>query len=354
MRSRSVMEGLQVTFTYIGAVIGAGFATGQEIVRFFSIYGPDGVKGCLFAGVMLALAGALIVQTAVQERITNYRQYVEQLFGGRLILFFDVLLALFLYGGLVVMFVAGGSLFTQLFSLPGWTGFLITGIFIYFTLLMGEEGILWLNTAMVPGIIILIIFVAGWGTHNYQINIMKNPGVVPGWPGEWIYSAILYVSYNLILGMTVLSSLDIKKAASGIAGAIVGGIFLGCLAALICAALLVQGSAVSAQEIPMLALSAKVSPFAVWVYSFVLWTAILTTAVGNAFGLFKRMSGRLKWPRPLLALLVILPAALFVDWQLSAAIGTIYPLLGYSGLIFLGAIIYRGACALIRAFCPKW
>jgi uncharacterized membrane protein YkvI len=352
MRSKNIMEGLQVAFTYIGAIIGAGFATGQEIMRFFAVHGADGVKGCVFAGVMLALTGALIVYTVVHERITNYRQYVERLFGGRMTVFFDLLLAFFLYGGLIVMFVAGGSLFTQLFHLPGWTGFLITGVFLYTSLLMGEEGILWLNTAMVPGMILLILFVAGLGTVNYETAPLSVAGEPAGWDGQWLFAAVLYVSYNLILGMTVLSSLDIKKAASGMVGTVIGGGTLGLLAALICLALLRQGSAVSGEEIPMLALSAQVSPFDVWIYSFVLWTAILPTAVGNGFGLFKRLQGRLNWPKPVLALITILPAVIFVDWPLSAAIGTIYPLLGYSGLIFLVAILYRGVRALFKAFCP--
>lgn len=346
MRGKSLLESLQIAFTYIGAIVGAGFATGQEIEQFFAVNGPDGVKGCIFAGAMLAVCGAAVIQTAVKEKIINYRQYIESLFGGKVTPFFDLLLAFFLWSGLMVMFVASGALFAQLFNLPAWTGFLIMGIFLFISLLMGEEGIKWLNTAMVPGIIILILFVAGLGAVNCGMEPMG--AVAPAaWPGRWIFTALLYVSYNLILGMTVLSSLNIRNAASGILGTFIGGGILGLLAGLICLALLRQGSAVSAREIPMLALSAQVSPLAVWIYSFILWTAILTTGAGNGFALYKRLQ-KTNLPKPILALLIMLPAIMFIEWPLSAAIGTIYPLLGYSGLIFLAAILYRGACSLFK------
>jgi uncharacterized membrane protein YkvI len=40
---------LKVAFAYIGTVVGAGFASGQEILQFFSYFGYWGLVGLLLA-----------------------------------------------------------------------------------------------------------------------------------------------------------------------------------------------------------------------------------------------------------------------------------------------------------------
>ena len=37
----------KVAATYIGTVIGAGFASGQEILQFFSVFGNMGILGLI-------------------------------------------------------------------------------------------------------------------------------------------------------------------------------------------------------------------------------------------------------------------------------------------------------------------
>ncbi|OTA41527.1 MAG: hypothetical protein A6D92_05935 [Symbiobacterium thermophilum] len=42
----------RVATTYIGTVVGAGFASGQETLRFFAAYGPAGLAGILLATLL--------------------------------------------------------------------------------------------------------------------------------------------------------------------------------------------------------------------------------------------------------------------------------------------------------------
>ena len=44
-----IISGIKIAFTYIGTVIGAGFASGQEILRFFSVYGAYSIYPILIA-----------------------------------------------------------------------------------------------------------------------------------------------------------------------------------------------------------------------------------------------------------------------------------------------------------------
>ena len=48
----NILESLKVSFVIIGTIIGAGFASGQEIYTFFNVYGLKGLLG-IFISCML-------------------------------------------------------------------------------------------------------------------------------------------------------------------------------------------------------------------------------------------------------------------------------------------------------------
>ncbi|KHF27179.1 hypothetical protein LR68_03986 [Anoxybacillus sp. BCO1] len=48
------MRAVQIAFVYVGTVVGAGFATGKEIVQFFTQYGAIGF-------VTIAASGGLFI-----------------------------------------------------------------------------------------------------------------------------------------------------------------------------------------------------------------------------------------------------------------------------------------------------
>ena len=51
----------KIAATFIGAVVGAGFASGQELSQFFLGYGPAGRYGVICSGLLFALWGAVVV-----------------------------------------------------------------------------------------------------------------------------------------------------------------------------------------------------------------------------------------------------------------------------------------------------
>ena len=52
---------LKVAAAYIGTVVGAGFATGQEILQFFNRFGVMGLVGIVIATIMFVVFGYLIM-----------------------------------------------------------------------------------------------------------------------------------------------------------------------------------------------------------------------------------------------------------------------------------------------------
>lgn len=348
MQKNSAVLTWQIALTYVGTVIGAGFASGQEIASFFTPFGYKGLYGTILAGLLFAILGGAIVRTAGRKKTKNYRQFIKGIFGEKLVRLIDLFLLCFLWGGLVVMLVAGGSLYAKMLSLPLWVGFLFTAIVVYVSLLMGLDGMLWLNTALVPGMILLCGGIAGLSVINSTpVHSSVLPEIMLA-AENWFFASLLYVAYNSVLGAVVLVSLGDRPNSPCRKGAFIGGLFLGFLATIICLALLVQGEQVANEELPMLALALQVNPLIGWFYSLILWMAILTTALSNGFGLLRRLEEITVIPRPLLGVLLLIPAVPFVGWPLPGIIRTVYPLLGYGGLLLMVVIFLKTIAAYLK------
>lgn len=52
---------LRIAGAYVAYVIGSGFATGQEIVQFFTVYGIKGIAGMLVCTVLFAAMGSTLL-----------------------------------------------------------------------------------------------------------------------------------------------------------------------------------------------------------------------------------------------------------------------------------------------------
>ena len=52
---------IQIAAVYVGTVVGAGFATGREIVEFFTRFGFIGLIGMLMSGYILIFLGSKLM-----------------------------------------------------------------------------------------------------------------------------------------------------------------------------------------------------------------------------------------------------------------------------------------------------
>ena len=50
---RILKESIIVAFAFVGVVVGAGFATGQEIFQFFTSHGAYSISGIIVTGLLI-------------------------------------------------------------------------------------------------------------------------------------------------------------------------------------------------------------------------------------------------------------------------------------------------------------
>ena len=71
---------IKVVFVIIGTIIGAGFASGQEIYTFFYLYGINGIFGLMLCSILLGIVIYKVLTIVNKDgNIKNYKQFLEKL-----------------------------------------------------------------------------------------------------------------------------------------------------------------------------------------------------------------------------------------------------------------------------------
>ncbi|RJX21513.1 MAG: hypothetical protein C4575_03655 [Desulforudis sp.] len=342
---------LKVALLYVGAVIGAGFASGQEILQFFGVYGAMGVWGVALAALMFAYLGAVVQTTAVKLRATSYREVLNYLLGRRLAGVMDYVSMGMLVAGLGVMLAGSGAVFQEQFGLPASCGVLVLAVFVAAVIYTGLNGLVVVNAVLVPLKIILVVVVClvalivGGGAPE-----VIEEAVSERMMGNWLLSAFLYVSYNMVVPVAVLSSLGRHlNREQAVLGAVSGGLALGLAASIVTLAVVTFYSELALYQVPMLYLAGILHPVVRTMISVVIWMAVFTTAIANAHGFASRwaLPGTVRYRvAGVGATILVIPLA-FIDFV--SLIGFFYPLFGYAGLVLILALLVRPLGRVFRA-----
>ena len=318
-----------IAFIYIGTVVGAGFASGQEIWYFFSRYQKDGTWGLVLSGVIFAFLGVKAMEWGRRVKAESYRDFFVVVVGHQYALFCDLMLTVFLFL-LIGIMLAGSGAVTVAFGW-GWalgTGAAVVGCLL--TLIKPLAGLKGVNTLVVPLLCLtgLLLNLGGVG--------MAAPPTAAGLPsGSWFWAALQYSAYNLILALPVLVTLHRWEPDPGIlmGGGLLGGFALGILASLF--HLVLKSFDFSGIELPILFLTQKWRWGWPFFYSFVLWGELFTSLVANAYGLVSRF--HLEHGQAYLGklALVLFLAAVVSRFGFARLLQKVYPFYGCFALTIL-------------------
>lgn len=325
--------------SYVGAIVGAGFASGQETLTFFVTYGSSGLIGILVVTLGFVAMGALNFGLAQEMRAGSYRELLETVIGYRWAKYLDAIITCFLLAGIGVMLAGAGSLVYQQWDVSPLVGVLTTALIAGTSCHLGIEGVFWLNTLLVPGIVLATAALGLIGVGHLLPNFSQiglkvlwriDPSLlVPNW---WL-AAIIYISYNSMLGIAACTSLaaSLPQKRSPIWGGVAGGLALGLM--LLGGSLAVWGTGPETTQaaVPMAWIATRTHPIVGSLYGVIIWSAMLTTAATNLFAVVKRL-GREPGPAVLGSLLSLALGLSLVGF--SALIELLYPIFGYLGCAY--------------------
>jgi uncharacterized membrane protein YkvI len=333
-----------VAATYIGTVIGAGFATGKEIVTFFSNYGALGTFGIIITCYLLTFFGTKIMLISAQIEAYSYKEFNEYLFGkawGKVINFIIFIIVMSVTS---VMLSGAGAVFHEQLGIPYLVGIFATILFVYLVVMKGLKGLFAINSYIVPLIILFSLFIF-ISIFDQNLSLLIAPFLSIDMPNNplWAMSPFTYASFNVITALVVLVPLgkEIKNEFVLRWGGFFGGLGLLILLLLSHFSLLVN-PATFAFEIPMAEIVKYFGKFIHLLFLLIIFSEIFNTVTANVYGISRqlKMSFGLKYNHAVLIVLLII-FLISQQYNYGELLTVLYPLFGYIGLFYLVSLLLK-------------
>ena len=338
--SKSVnLNVLNVALMFVGAIMGAGFASGREIWQFFGVFGIRGKIGVLLVGVLFVLLGTATAYIARKLDTNEMGRIIAPGNNEKIINAVSWFMAAILFTVLINMTAACGAMLNQLFGINPMVGGVLIAVLVVATVLGEFERISKVFKYIMPvlfvAVVALSIIIILTCERTEADPELLNPSPIAG---NWILASCLYISYNILAMIPIVatSSVNAKSEKAAVLGSGLGGVLLGILAFVIVSA--IQKDMLFAQEadMPMLAYSTRVAPAAGIVYSVLLFAAIYSSATSNFYGFTTKIKEGPHKSR----LVIIAAAAAFLLGLVGFknVVAYMFPIEGYLGFIIVAMI----------------
>jgi len=336
---------ISLGFIYIGTVVGAGFATGQEIVGFFTGYGLYGLLGIAITSILFFLFGFFIFRLALNNRSSCIGDILLPYSGKFMLKVFEIIVGVFSLAGFYIMVTGCAAVLEQSLGFPSFPVVLALDILCVLWLQRGSQGLGDINRILVSIMLVLTLWIG--------IKSLKEGWILwqrldfSHYQKGWLFSAIIYFSYNMTLALVVIGTLGTytRRRGAALGAAFIGAIGLFIMGFVLWFITTVYYSYIIDVEVPLLWVASHHGPALYWSAIVVLLSAMLTTALGLGFSFIKGISRAANIPLELASysLLLGIPLARFT---FSKLIEKVYPLFGIIGIILLFLILCRRVLGL--------
>lgn len=346
-----------MAMAFFSCAVGAGFASGQEILQYYAAFGWWGVLGAIAAMALMALTTMILMRYGSFYRAASHDEVFRKVTHPAVATFLDYSITFAQFCICFVMLADTGANLEQQWGLPAWVGSAVMVALVALVGALNVDKITDVISAVTPLIIVLFLIAA---VHAYvnppadlSASVQYAQGTIEtGLPNWWV-STVNYVSINLMgcvsMGIVMGGATSIGTQA-GRAG-ILAGVLFGTLLLMMVVALLFNAEAISTESLPTLAMVTEINSGLGVFASVVIYLMIFSTCVGNYYSLSRRVSGSgRRFSAVAFALLALCFVLSLVDFV--SLIGFVFPILGYIGIFMMGVLIYswwrggRGAVAV--------
>lgn len=341
---KRTITALQIAFTYIGTVVGAGFATGQEILQFFTKYGSVALLTIVVATALFIWFGTKVMLLAHDIRAASFEDLNKHLFGSKMGQWFSLLMMVELLSVSIVMLAGAGSVFKEQLGQSFLLGTTITLLLGYLVIMRGMKGIVAVNSVVVP-LMLLFTGIVFYNTiqHENFLSLQWLHQENPFPTGRAWIAPLLYSAFNLASAQAVLvplgSSVQDRRAIQ--IGGVLGGIGLGALLLLGHISLSVHAPVVFQYEIPMGLVVAGMGTAIHLMYLLLIYAEIFTTFVADLFGVTLQLEHRTRLKRQTVLVALLLICYGVSVFGFKALLSTLYPFFGCLSLLWFTFVIAR-------------
>ncbi|MFC5529180.1 hypothetical protein [Cohnella yongneupensis] len=327
---------IQVAFTFIGTVVGAGFASGKEVMQFFTRFGAWGPYLIIVSTLFFVWIGAKVMLLSAELKAKSYEDLNKHLFGEKTGRWVSHVMLIVLLGVNAVMLAGAGSIFSEHLNLSYQTGLIVTMFACYLLLRKGMNAIITVNTFVVPvmmGFTLFLMFETL--RHPDSGHWLHATSEISPW-AAWL-SPFLYAGFNLSMSQAVLVPLGSAIGDPRVLrrGAWIGGIGIGILLLAGHLALSARMPGIKQFDIPMGFLARELGAWLHWIYIFLIFMEIFSTLVADIYGLTLQLHERMKISQGVITMALLSICFLAGQFGFGLLLSTLYPIFGLLSLGWL-------------------
>ena len=331
---------LSVAFAYVGVIVGAGLASGQDLLQYFLAFGAKGLIGIVALGVLNVIFGVVALQLGSYFRSDNHDEVFERITHPVLRRVIDVVLIFSAFTMGFVMLAGAGANLQQQFGVPTWAGSLLCALLVILTAFLDFDRIMNVIGVFTPIIMIAIAVLAIYSLVTPHAGIAElnaaARNVTPALPNLWLatinYFALCVVggiAMAFVLGGSILRIGEARRAGR------IGGVLIALVLGADALALYLNVDRIWDVNVPALAIARSIHPIFAFGYTLVIFALIYNTAFSLFYSTARRFSGG-STSRMRLVLIGVVAAGYAASFMgFKKLIGMMYPFIGWLGVVLL-------------------
>src|SRR5699024_1139591 len=147
---------IKVALAFVGIIIGAGFASGQEVMQYFVAFGINGLWGAVISAVVMTVMAVIILQLGSYFRAGEHGEVFRRVSHPVFSRLLDLGVVLTLFSTGVVMFAGAGANLNQQWGLPLGVGAFIMVVLVLAAGMLDVDKVTTVIGAITPFILVFI------------------------------------------------------------------------------------------------------------------------------------------------------------------------------------------------------
>ncbi|WP_018297953.1 YkvI family membrane protein [Corynebacterium lubricantis] len=335
-----IRQVISIGLAFVGIIIGAGFASGQETMQYFVAFGSWGIVGAAVSSLLMIISGIALLQLGSYYQAREHLSVLGSISNRAVSIILDVSTTVTLFSVGFIMFAGAGSNLNQQFGLPLWVGAFLMLALVLISGLLDVDRVTYVIGAATPFIFLFICIATIWTLVQAEPDIaalnIASQDVNTTLPNWWV-SSLNYTGFNVMTACSMAiviggNFLDTKVAGWG---GLLGGVIYLILLMLLAFALFFEVELVNGVDMPVLTLINEIHPILGILTAIAIYGMIFNTAISMFYALGKRLTKRQpKRFYPVFLVACLLGFVLsFIGFQ--DLIGFVYPILGYMGIFLI-------------------
>lgn len=326
---------LKVVFVIIGTLIGAGFASGQEVYLFFFSYGMKGLIGILISSIIIGVVIYSTFNILNKYKINTYKDFLNILIpkNTKLKIIANFIINIFILITFFIMIAGFGAYFEQEIGINRLVGSLILAIITFIVFMTSIKGVVKVNELIVPILIGFIFIIGIISIKDTHILNLENYVIRTNYT-NFALSAVLYSSYNSILLIPVLITLNnyVKNKKQIFYISFISAIVTILLSVIIFLLLVRVDVDISKLEMPVVYVVSNMFKILRYIYGVIILGSIFTTAISLGVS-FLQNTAKNKKGYTQISIIMCITSVIISKFGFSNLVSLLYPIFGYLGLI---------------------